>query len=339
MMFHKDSVLRIIPFLTSLVVLSTSFNVAIGQNPFVKTLDGYTQGTTFHISYIDSNEVEIKDTLIRLLLEFDASISTYNDSSQLSRINRNETDRLDPYILNCLEFSKQVWKSTNGAYDPTILPLLNYYGQGPRGKYFDHVGSIDSIQALIGLDLVKVKSGKLIKKKPGIRLDFNACAQGYSVDLVGRLFNSFRISNFIIEIGGEVLAHGINQDGLAWEVSIEQPTENKMSRNEIMLTIPLHNAAIATSGNYRKFIESGGQKVGHQMDPRTKTVSNSSVISASVIAKDAITADAFSTAFCVMDAEEIENFLKTNQDLQVLIIYVDENGKEKSFRTGIFDKK
>lgn len=306
---------------------------ALGQTDSTYYLEGYTQGTTFHIRYLDDRNVELKEELIQLLIDFEKSLSSYDDSSLLSKLNRNETDKVDPYFSHCFRYSKKVARITKGAFDPTILPLLSYYGQGPKGKEMDHVGDLDSIKALVGIDKVKLRGRRLVKKLPGIRLDFNACAQGYSVDLVGKLFESHGIYNYLIEIGGEVLGKGKDQNGRIWNVHIEEP-----DTPEVWGFINLKDRAVATSGNYRKWKESGGEIVGHEVDPIQRKMANSKILSATVVASSAIKADAYATAFCIIDLDEIKRICK-RESMQVKIVYLDEKGERKVYKSDDFDPK
>ena len=308
------------------------FNV-LGQTDSSYYLEGYTQGTTFHIHYVDGKNIELKEELIQLLIDFENSLSSYDDNSLLSKLNRNETNKVDSYFVRCFKYSKKVSRITMGAFDPTILPLLSYYGQGPKGKEMDHIGNLDSIRALVGMDKVKLRGHKLIKKNPGIQLDFNACAQGYSVDLVGKLFESHGINNYLIEIGGEVLGKGKDQKGQIWNVHIEEP-----DTPELYDWIYLKDQAIATSGNYRKWKESGGELVGHEVDPVQRKMASTNILSATVIASSTIKADAYATAFCIVDLNEIKRIAK-REALKVKIVYLDDNEERKVYESDGFQPK
>ena len=170
-------------------------------------IEGEAQGTTYHITYYDKQDRNFEDEISKLLFEFDLSLSTYNPNSLISKINNNEKDVvLDDYFLRCFKKGKELWKNTIGAFDPTVYPLVNAWGFGPKDKIVVTKEKIDSILAFVGFDLINIKEGKIVKTDPRVSLDFNAFAQGYSVDIVRQFFNAKNIDSYIIEIGGEVYA-------------------------------------------------------------------------------------------------------------------------------------
>lgn len=298
------------------------------------TISGQTQGTTYLIRYQDARERDLQKAIEKILAQFDLSVSTYNPNSLISKINRNEKNvKPDAYFLTCFNQAKTLWTITNGAFDPTVYPLVNAWGFGPEKKDILEQQKIDSLMAFVGFEKITIEKGRIKKTDPRVQLDFNAFAQGYSVDVISEFFLQKGIENFIVEIGGEVKTHGVYENNQKWVVGIEQPVENKTSKNELQIIIELDNMAVATSGNYRRFKEVNGQKIVHHIDPRTGKPTANNLLSASVFSKDALTSDALATGFLVLGLEESKRFLIDHPEIQVFFIYSDEQGKNQVFIT------
>ena len=298
------------------------------------TLSGQTQGTTYLIRYQDARERNLQKAIEEILTAFDLSVSTYNPNSLISKINRNEKNvKLDAYFLTCFNQAKTLWTLTNGAFDPTVYPLVNAWGFGPEKKDVLEQQKIDSLLTFVGFEKITIEKGKIIKTDPRVQLDFNAFAQGYSVDVLADFLLKKGIGNFIVEIGGEVKTHGVSENKQKWRVGIEQPVENKTSKNELQIIIELENMAVATSGNYRRYKEINGQKIVHHIDPRTGKPTANNLLSASVFSKDALTSDALATGFLVLGLEEAKRFLSAHPEIQVYFIYSDEQGKLQVYFT------
>ncbi|MGL2966774.1 FAD:protein FMN transferase [Flavobacterium sp. XGLA_31] len=325
-----------IPFLT-LLLLSGIFSIN-AQNEPVK-IEGKAQGTTYHITYFDKKNRNLQAEIDELLLKFDLSVSTYNPNSIISKINTNQPYvKVDKYFITCFKKAKEVWKNTNGAFDPTVYPLVNAWGFGPGKKQKIEKVKIDSILAFVGFDLIELKGKKIIKKDPRVALDFNAFAQGYSVDVVAEFLNSKGITSYIVEIGGEVFARGKKPNGENWKIGIEKPIDNKTSDNPLKAVAKLENLAIATSGNYRRFIVEDGVKYAHHLDPKTGYPTKNNLLSASVFSKECISSDANATGILVMGLEKAQEFLKKHTELQAYLIYSDEKGNYRVYETpGIKD--
>lgn len=297
-------------------------------------IEGEAQGTTYHISYFDSANRDFKPEIVQILKDFDLSVSTYIPNSIISRINSNEKGVLaDRYFISCFRKAREVWKNTNGAFDPTVYPLVNAWGFGPGKKANIPAQKIDSILKFVGFDLIKLKGNRIIKKDPRVKLDFNAFAQGYSVDVVAEFLSGKGISSFVVEIGGEVYAKGKKSDGTNWTVGIEKPIDNKESANELKALVKLENLAIATSGNYRRFIIENGVKYAHHIDPKTGFPTKNNLLSASIISKECIASDANATGVLVMGLEKAKTFLSKHPELQAYLIYSDDKGNYQTYET------
>jgi FAD:protein FMN transferase len=297
-------------------------------------IEGVAQGTTYHITYFDSQNRDLQPEIDKILQDFDLSVSTYIPNSIISRINSNEKNVIvDKYFTACFKKAKEVWKNTNGAFDPTVYPLVNAWGFGPGRKQKIEKVKIDSILQFVGFQLIELKGNKVVKKDPRVALDFNAFAQGYSVDVVSEFLKSKKISSFIVEIGGEVYAKGQKPNGNNWSIGIEKPIDNKESENPYNAIVKLKNLAIATSGNYRRFIIEDGMKYAHHIDPKTGYPTKNNLLSASIFAKECISADANATGVLVLGLEKAKVFLNNHPELQAYLIYSDEKGNYQVYET------
>ncbi|MEI6020895.1 MAG: FAD:protein FMN transferase [Bacteroidota bacterium] len=295
-------------------------------------ISGYAQGTTYHITYYDSLNRNFFEEIEKILHDFDLSVSTYVPNSIISKINRNEKDvLLDGYFITCFNKAKEVWKNTKGAFDPTVYPIVNMWGFGPGKKQKIEKSKIDSVLHFVGFNLIKLKGNRIIKKDLRVALDFNAFAQGYSVDVVSDFLKSKGIRSFVVEIGGELYASGKKPNAENWTVGIEKPIDNKEGENPLKAIVKLENLALATSGNYRRFVIENGIKYVHHIDPKTGYPTKNNLLSASIFAKDCISSDANATGVLVMGLENAKAFLIKHPELLAYLIYSDEKGQYQVF--------
>jgi len=315
-----------------LVVLFSAISVC-AQN-FPMKISGYTQGSTYHITYYDSLHRDFQKEIDQLLKQFDESLSTYLPSSVISKINANEKNVVvDDYFITCFNKAKEIWKNTEGAFDPTVYPLVNAWGFGPGKKQKIDKLLIDSLLTFVGFHLIELKGHRIEKKDLRVSLDFNAFAQGYAVDLVSDFLVSKHINAFIVEIGGEVYAKGKKFNGDNWTVGIEQPIDNKETENPLKAIAKLENLAIATSGNYRRFTIENGIKYAHHIDPKTGYPTKDNLLSVSVFSDKCIVSDAYATGLLVMGLEKAKEYLNKHRDLEAYLIYADEQGNFKIYET------
>ena len=236
-------------------------------------------------------------------------------------------------IRSLAPLAKKIWKDTDGAFDPTVFPLTNAMGFGPGKRKKLEQKEVDSILHFVGFNLIKLKGNKIIKKDPRVQLDFNAFAQGYSVDVISDFITKKGIKSFIVEIGGEVYAYGKQPDGTNWTIGIEKPIDNKESQNPIEAIVKLEDLAIATSGNYRRFVVENGVKYAHHIDPKTGYSTKNNLLSASIISKSCITSDATATGILVMGLEKAKLYFDKHPEIQAFLIYSDEAGNYQLFET------
>lgn len=297
--------------------------------------EGYIHGTIYHINYETPAGKNLKLRIDKLMQEVDMSLSTYKENSVISRFNANDsTARADRYFKKVFRKAMEVSEKTNGAFDITVAPLVNAWGFG--FEKMDKVDSlmIDSLMQYIGYQKVRLIDEIIYKDNPGIKLDLNAIAKGYSVDIIANYLESREVKNYMVEIGGEVSVKGVNTEGNPWRIGIDKPIEDpSASEREIQDIIVLHDKAIATSGNYRNFYEKDGRKYSHTISPKTGYPVRHELLSASVISDQCMTADAYATAFMVLGLKESIKIANKTENLEAYFIYADENGEMKTYYT------
>ena len=312
--------------------------VSCSSEPKFHIIQGEAQGTTYSIKYIANQEVVSKKQTDSLLLAFDMSLSTYRDDSKISKINSGDsTVVVDDLFVENFKISSEIHKETSGLFDPTIGVLVNAYGFGPNKKHQNlSQNQIDSLLQFVGLDKVQLNENKTISKKyKETYLDFNAIAQGYSVDVVVNFLKSKGIENAIVEIGGELFALGKNTiDNKNWIVGIDNPLQKPEERT-LIAKVNLENLGMATSGNYRKVItdEKTGQKFVHIINPKTGLAQKSNILSATILSKSGGISDGYATAFMLMSLEESKAFLESHPELYVLLLYADEKNEMQQYMT------
>lgn len=295
---------------------------------------GEAQGTYYAVTYFSDDTVVSQKQIDSLLRDFDLSASVWVPESIISGINNNLPDvQTNSHFADIFRQSKHIWKETNGAFDITVGPLVNAWGFGFKNKIPLNDYVIDSLKKLVDFEGVRLTDGKIIKSNPDIQIDYNAIAQGYSVDLTGGFFKSKGVQNFLVDIGGEVLGSGSKPGGKPWVVGIEKPSENADSQRTLNATIKINNNAVATSGSYRKFYEKDGIRYSHTIDPKTGYPVTHSLLSATVMTDSASIADAYATALMVMGLEKGKSFLANKPNLDAYLIYADENGDYKTWAT------
>ena len=294
-----------------------------GSGVYVK-IAGFTQGTTYHITYESSDTVDLKPKIDSLLKDFEMSFSIYDPSSLISKINRNEEVFVDDQFKDVFNKAKEVWKNSDGFFDVTVLPLVNAWGFGPGIKTNMDKSHVDSLLQFVGMNKVHINQNRIIKERPELQLDFNAIAKGFSVDVVAKYFENLNISNYMIEIGGEIRTKGLNPGNHNWKIGIDRPDfGNMIPGQQMQVILQMKNKSLATSGNYRKFFEENGVKYVHTINPKTGYPAKTNLLSATVIAGDCITADAWATAFMAMGLEKSIAFLENQKELEAYLIYGD----------------
>lgn len=304
------------------------------------SISGNALGTKFNILYTSTSPLKgLTNLTDSVFVEINNSLSTYIETSDISKINKGlDFIKVDHHFINVFNKSKIIWKSTDGFFDPTIGLLTKAYGLGPKNNIQSSV-KIDDLIRFTGFEKVSLKNNMVIKESKEIFLDFNAIAKGYCVDVISRMLKKNNITNHLVEIGGEMVASGKNQVTDAfWKVGITDPLNN--STNNFINRIELRNKALASSGNYRKFLidKESGKKIVHTINPKTGDAFETNVLGASVIADDCITADAYATSFMAMPIKKSKEVISNLENIDVMIIYYDKNKNVKVLKSNGFNK-
>lgn len=300
---------------------------------------GEAQGTYYSIIYYDEQQRDFQYEIDSLLAAFDKSVSLWVPNSIISQVNNNVKNvRIDRLFTDNFNISQQVARETNGAFDMTIGPIVKAWGFGYDGKKEVDSLIIDSLLNIVGYRNIDLFKNVIIKKNPNTEIDFNAVAQGYSVDMVAEYLKSKNISSLLVDIGGEVRAIGVKPNGEFWRVGIEKPAKNATDQRDLNGVIKLIDLSIATSGNYRKFIEVDGKRYSHIIDPKTGYPAQHNLLSATVICNNTAFADAYATACMILGYEQAKTFIESRDDLEAFFIFSDENGNYQDYGTTGFNK-
>lgn len=324
------------PILVMLILFSC--NTKKTNSKYISN-EGFIYGTIYHITYESPDGNDLKDGIEKELNILDRSVSTFNKESVLSKVNRNEDVVLDNYFTKVFNKAIEVSEISEGAFDVTVAPLVNAWGFGFKTKENVTSSLIDSILNFVGYQKVKIENNIIIKDDPRTMLDFSAIAKGYAVDVAGDYLRSMGCKNYMVEIGGEVVARGINKEGKVWRIGINKPKDNEpITPSELEAIIFLPDKAIATSGNYRNFYIENGKKYAHTINPHTGYPVDHNLLSASIIADDCMTADAYATACMVLGVEKTLKMSSKVPGIEIMLIYSDEEGNNQIKFTKGFEK-
>lgn len=302
---------------------------------------GGALGTSYSITFLSSNEFNMDTEIDSVFEVINNSMSTYLASSDISRINSGDsTVVVDNLFRDVFVLADKVYKETNGYFDPTVGSLVNAWGFGPGVSIPMDSTKVDSLLQITGFNKVELlDNGRIVKKDPRIYLDFNAIAKGYAIDQIANLMEVSQIENYLIEVGGEIVAKGTNKiKQKPWVVGIDDPQIEQGRR--LKITLQLKDKAMASSGNYRKYrIDSlTGEKYVHTVDPKTGYTKNGKILASSVISNTCAEADAYATAFMAMSLEQSKEVIKNNRELEVYIIYLTNENTVAEYMTGGFKK-
>ncbi len=302
-------------------------------------IGGNAQGTTFAITYEPQTANSYEGEIDSLFKAIDHSMSLWDTTSLIVKFNEsNKPIIVDTFFQDVLKASFIINKATSGAFDPTVGPLVKVWGFARKhNKKIPTDGQIDSLRPFIGLQNILLKDNLLIKEMAQCELDFNAIAQGYTVDVIADFLERKGVINYLVEVGGELRSKGKNQKGENWQIGIEKPDFNESSSgNSIEEIVAISGKSLATSGNYRKFIEIDGQKFSHTIDPLTGRPVIHNTLSVSVIADKCMDADAYATAFMVMGKDKALNFA-AEHGMEIQCV-TSENDELKIYRSAGFEK-
>ncbi len=282
--------------------------------------------TSYNIKYAYSRSLknEITDELNR----FDLSLNPFKKNSIISKVNKNEPVELDSFFITVFNKSVEVSESSNGYFDITTSQLINAWGFGFQNMDSVTPELIDSLRQFVGYEKIAINDGgEIIKTDSRVQINTSAIAKGYSCDVVANLLESYGIENYMIEIGGEVSAKGVNEKGVCWRIGVDKPNDEAIFiEHELQTILSLCDKSLATSGNYRNFYVKDGKKYAHTINPKTGYPSETDILGATVIADNCITADAYATAFVAMG---LDKSIKTAEGLvgvEYYFIYANEDG-------------
>lgn len=291
-------------------------------------IKGFAQGTSYSITYYAKDERVSKNAIDSILGVIDQSMSLYQPNSIISKFNESTSGMLvDFHFMEVYKRANAIYKDTQGKFDVTVAPLVNAWGFGPKSpKKLPDEATIKKMLNSVGMDQLVRQNLTITKKSPSVQIDFNGIAQGYTVDVIARHLRLHKINRFMVEVGGELRIQGAKPDGKLFKVGIEGPTNTALTNQRIKHVIQFKNGAVTTSGNYQKYIMNGNQRISHLIDPKTGYPLKNEMISVTVFAKDALTADGYDNALMAMSVKEALSFVK-KRNMQVYIIYTKPNGE------------
>lgn len=310
----------------SVLIIGTVLIVRKQHNmPYIHN-QGMVFGTVYSIKY--QNDKDLQKEIEAELKKVDNSLSTFNKQSVISKINRNEDVKADGMFAEVFSLARRISDETGGAFDITVAPMVNLWGFGFKSGTAPSAHSIDSLRSIVGYKKVRLEGRRIVKDDKRTMLDCSAIAKGYGTDVVARFLKTKGIENFMVEIGGEVVTSGVSESRVPWRIGVTKPTDDSLSvNNEVQTVLNVTNKAMATSGNYRNFYYKNGRKYAHTIDPKTGYPVQHNILSATVLADNCATADAYATAFMVLGLEGSKAVLDRHPELMAYLIYSDRDGK------------
>ena len=313
---NKKKLIWQLPFLLVLIVGTV---IILQKQPPFRTNEGLVFGTVYKITYQHNDDLhkEIKE----VLMDVDNALSPYNQNSIISKINHNQDTTLNEHFTHVFNLAQKISAETDGAFDISVAPLVNAWGFGFKHSIEIKPETIDSIRQFVGYQKIQINNGKIVKEDDRLMLDCSSIAKGYGVDRVANFLKSKGVKHYMVDIGGEVALKGKNSRMKTWRIGINKPIEDSLSINQELQTIlEVSGIGMATSGNYRKFYYKDGKKYAHTIDPRLGCPIQHNILSATVIASDCTTADAYATAFMVMGLEKSKAFCEEHPELNAYFI-------------------
>ncbi len=301
--------------------------------------EGYIYGTIYHVTYESPQGKDLQPEIEAVMMELNQSMSTFDSTSTISKVNKNEPTELDELFITIFKQAQKISELTDGAFDITVAPMVNVWGFGFKNKEQVTPQLIDSLKQLVGYQKVHLENGQLMKDHPNTMLDASAIAKGFACDMVADYLYSQGCKNLMAEIGGEVVAKGKNAKGNYWSIGISKPDDNEFfTQQKLKAIVELQDRALATSGNYRNFYVEDGIKYAHTIDPKTGYPVQHSLLSTTVLADNCMTADAYATAFMVSGLEKSIAIAEADPEIDVYFIYSDPNGNYQTYVSPGFKK-
>ncbi len=311
----------VLPVIVIAIVMAIlTFGKKTNSDAPYKTASGLVFGTSYNITY-QSNE-DYEADIKAVLDSVDLSLSPFNKNSIITAVNENKNVEVDAYFTEVFNLAKKVHAETEGAFDITVAPLVNIWGFGFKEGHFPTDEEVDSLKSIVGFDKVRLVGKKVVKDDPRIMLDCSAIAKGFAVDKVGEMLKRHGVENFLVEIGGEIVAAGCNSKGKDWSIGVTKPVDDSLSINsEMQMIIALSNCALATSGNYRNYYIKDGKKYAHTINPKTGRPAESNLLSATVVTNTCAEADAYATGLMTLGREKSLDILKKHKEIKYILIF------------------
>ena len=310
----------------SLFLLTFFLCVSCNQEVTNTKLNGPIFGTFYDVTYASDGNENYQESIDGIFAAINQSMSNYQSDSDISKVNKHQLEVVDAYFIEVFKASKKIYKETNGVFDPTIGKLVNAwnFGSEQNKTKLDSL-KIDSLMQFVGFEKITLRNNTLTKTDPKPYIDFNAIAKGYAVDLVAAFLESKNTTDYLVNIGGELRAKGINiEKQSGWTVGIENPNfDGSQSYDKVFV---LKDKSMATTGTYRKFkLDANGNRYAHIIDTKTGYPTKTNILSVSVIAEDCMMADGYATAFQAMGVESVKQFLTQHPELQAYLIFENKN--------------
>ena len=304
-----------------------------GNNAVLVANSGEAQGSYYHIKYMSSYGEDYHLQIDSILQEVDSSLSVYKSYSLISRLNSGEKLLVDTLFKSVFLAAHKVFLESEGNFDCSVSPLVNawgFYNNNLEDSLILDSLMVSSILENIGFQRIRIIEDSLVVPVK-MSLDFNSIAQGFTVDLIAEYLENKGIDNYLIEVGGELLARGRNDEDNIWRIGVDKPSEYIDSSERFQFILDLDNKALATSGNYRKFYEKDGVKYSHVINPSTGFPAQNRLLSVTVIHDNCMLADAYATAFMVMGLKKTKEFVAKNTDIEIYLVYTSRDGNWKTY--------
>lgn len=300
----------------------------IGCSPVEKQhFFGTTQGSYYSIIYYDEDKRDFSREFDSIFKEIENTLSLWDENSLIRKVNRNDTAVvLNQIFIDNFNYAMSAAELSEGYFDPTIGPLVAAWGFHFKERMTMTPEIVDSLRQMVGYKKVKIEDGRVVKENPNMTLDFNAVAQGYTTDMIGEFLLSKDVDNFLVDVGGEIMAKGNKPYGEPWKVGIEKPAENKDDERIVQEIVELKDKSIVTSGNYRKYVEHNGKRYSHSLNPMTGYPSDNNLLSATIICDNTAWADCLASICMLVGMEKAIEIIETQDNVEAFFIY-EENGE------------
>ncbi|MGP1447406.1 MAG: FAD:protein FMN transferase [Candidatus Limimorpha sp.] len=324
---------RMIKYTITLMTIVFALSSCLNRPSEKIVLQDLAQGSYYAITYFDTEGRNFQHEVDSIFALIDRSVSLWDTNSILSKVNRNEDVALNQVFIDNFCIAQEAAELSHGYFDATISPLVTAWGFSRKQGDSITPALIDSLRPLVDYRNVRIENGKVVKENPLITLDFNAIAQGYTSDMIGSFLESKGITDYLVDTGGEIMAKGSKPKGLPWIVGIEKPAENWDSERIVQTRIQLKDKGLVTSGSYRKYVEREGKRYSHCIDPKTGYPVEHNLLSATVIAKNSVWADALASICMVMGMENSLPLIDSLPDVEAYYIFVNADNELETYAT------